>query len=162
MTSLTPSQKLTIVKAVDTLTGKPTYKMTVPIKQHRSNLLDWIKRTPKPTHKTFIIRQAFTGNVMRISALAGLLPAETTEDGTVMFLGATEHLPTMIQILAIAIQNDRYEPDEKLVQFIEDNFDNEDMALALNAAIGSTDMQSFSISTILIKSTVKILAPMDL
>jgi hypothetical protein len=162
-----------IQSVVDSLTGKMTYEFTVPIrvvqpvKQPKRAFWDWVRRKPKPDaveperERSFKIYQCIVANQYRIAAKALSLPVDLYENDEEdrMLSYVPEHLPTMIYIIAAAVQNNHLEPDPELIQFFERNLDNTDIEQLLAASLQATNMQSFLISIVYMNGMANILKP---
>lgn len=160
-----------IQAVVDALTGKVIYEFTIrvnyiePISQPKRSFLDKILRRPAPTdpeperERLFQIRPCVVTNQYRISAKALSLPVDLFEEQEKMLAYVPEHLPTMVYIIAAAVQNNHLEPDLDLITFFERNLDNLDIADLLVASLQGTNMQSFLTSIVLMNGMAKILEP---
>jgi hypothetical protein len=161
--------KQIISAVVDTLTGKVLYEFTikvrrvVPVEQPKRSLWDKIMRKPvlipsePETERTFQIWPAVAVNQYRIAGAAVKLPVDLFEDPTKMLAYVPEHLPTMIYIIAAAIQNDYCEPEKEQITFLEKNMDNLDIAQALAASLQGANMQAFTTSILLMQGEAMIL-----
>ena len=152
-----------------TLTGKPRAEVTIPIaprpvprwKKYCYRLLR--KRIPQTSqkHRKFLIYPCKVGNMYRIAGRAALLPEEM-RDGTLsaaILPLINLHLKDMVYIIAAGIQNNHQEPEPDLMEFIEENFDAEDLYQTLFPVLENMGMQSFLNSIVLAKGTVNILRP---
>lgn len=154
-----------ISSAVDALTGKQIYSFTIKNKHPqtiRRKFFDWLLRKPivQPTlERTFDIYPTVVANQYRIAAKALSLPKDLFDDATLMLAYVPVHLATMVYIIASAIQNTYEEPEAELIEYIERNADNIDIAQALGASLQATNMQSFSISIVLMNGTATFLNP---
>lgn len=151
-----------ISAVVDALTGKVIYKFSVPVRYiPERSLFDRLLRKPNNQEKErhFEIWPCVVANQYRIAGKAITLPTELYEDSTKMLLHVNDHLPTMVYIIAAAIQNDHLEPAADLIQFIERNFDNEDIYQALLASLQGQNLQSFLNSIVLMNAQAEILDP---
>lgn len=151
----------------ETLTEKPRYQFTVPIREPKKpvrTLWDWVMRKPVPVidvSRTFTVFPPVVNNMYRIAARSANLPTEVTK-GTVaktVLPLILAHKDDIVYIIAAGIQNTKREPDLELIEFIEDNFDAEDLFNCLQAVLGGEWMQHFFNSIALAKGTVKILTP---
>lgn len=161
-----------ILKSVtDTLTGKKIHEITVRIRVPekapvaKRSLLDRLLRRPKPapvepeTHRTFEIWPCVVKNQYRIAGNAAMLIDGLHDDHSENIQFIEENLPIVAYIVAAAIQNNHLEPEPSLIEFIENNFDGDDLYLALRASFDNYCMQSFSNSIVLLKGTVTVLKP---
>ncbi|WPU91792.1 hypothetical protein SNE25_20965 [Mucilaginibacter sabulilitoris] len=159
-----------ISKAVDVLTAKELYRFTIPVryvepvaappKLTRWEKLRGVKPEPIPepeTERSFEIWPAVVVNQYRIAGAAVTLPTDLFEDATKMMAYIPEHLPTMIYIIASAVQNNYLEPDPELIKFFERNLDNYDIEDILAASLQAVNMQSFMTSIVLMNGVAKIL-----
>lgn len=158
-------EKDIISSAVDALTGKMIYSFTLRNKlpkQVKRTIRDWLMRRPivEPVlDRKFDIYPAVVANQYRIAAKALSLPKDLFDDATMMLAYVPDHLPTMVYIIASAIQNTYEEPAAELIEYLERNADNIDIAQALGASLQATNMQSFSISIVLMNGMATFLKP---
>lgn len=153
----------------DTLTGKPVYKLTVPVKwlpltpKPKRSFWDWLTRKPLPeqpeveTERTLIFAPCVVANQYRVAGAAAQLPEELFEDQSYNLRLLSEHQPTIVYIIAAAIQNNHLEPEQELITFIERNLDGLDLVNALVASFQSLNMEAFTNSIVLMRGTVTIL-----
>lgn len=156
---------------VDALTGKVLYEFTIqvrhiePVIQPKQKLWDRIGRKSvvaviePETERSFTIWPCVVSNQYRIAARANSLPKDLFDDDTKMFGYVQEHLPTMVYIIAAAVQNNYLEPDPDLITFFERNLDNLDIVQILAASLQGANMQSFLTSIVLMSGEAKILKP---
>jgi hypothetical protein len=161
--------KQIISAVVDTLTGKVLYEFTIkvrrvePVDLPKRSLWDKLIRKPNvilpepEKARTFQIWPAVVINQYRIAGAALKLPVDLFEDPTKMLAYIPEHLPTMVYIIAAAIQNDYREPEKELITFLEKNMDNLDIAQALAASLQGANMQAFTTSILLMQGEAMIL-----
>lgn len=163
----------------DTLTEKPRYQFTVAIREPKipapyvaPKLTFWDKVTRKPIPitpepepieytRTFTVYPPVVNNMYRIAGRSANLPQEVIK-GTVAEIVLPlilNHKDDIVYIIAAGIQNTKREPDLELIDFIQDNFDSEDLFNCLQAVLGGEWMQHFFNSIALAKGTVKILTP---
>jgi hypothetical protein len=160
-----------ILKSVtDALTGKVLHKITVPVKWlPPPKTISWwrkiiqksVIKLPVETHRTFEIWPCVVGNQYRIAGHASLLKALTDDHRDNIAL-ICENQPIVVYIVASAIQNNHLEPDQELIEFIQNNFDKDDLYTALKASFSNLGMESFSSSISLLKGTAAILTPTEL
>lgn len=161
-----------ILKSItDTLTGKKVHEITVKVRvvekpaPVRYNLWDKLMGKPRPilpepeTHRTFEIWPCVVTNQYRIAGNAALLIDGLHEDHSENIKFINSNQPIVAYIVASAIQNNHLEPESSLVEFIENNFDGEDLYTALKASFDNLGMQAFSNSIVLLKGTVEVLKP---
>lgn len=156
----------------NTFTEKAKFTITVPVSwlpdraPVKRTIIDRIfkgraKEEPEiETERTFTISPCKVANMYRIAGASVGLPDEIKKGGlaeAVMPL-ITDHLPTITYLVAAGIQNDHNEPDPDLIQFIERNFDCEDLYSCLSPILENLGMQSFLNTIVLAKGTVKILS----
>ena len=148
-----------ITAAVDALTGKTIYEFdVVNLNPSKRTLLDKLLRKPlAPQSRHFVIKPTVVGVQERIAASALSLPTDLFEDQSKMLAYVPEHLPTMIYIIACAIENREEEPDSELLHYLKWNLDNPDVLQILAASLQSANMQSFLISITLMNGLAKIL-----
>lgn len=160
-----------LTSIVDTLTGKPVYRLTIPIKwlpdppKVKRSLWDWLTRKPMPvlpdleTYRTLEFWPCVVGNQYRVAGRAVLLPKEIFEDQSYNIDLIREHQPNIVYMVAAALQNNHLEPDPELITFIERNLDGIDLINTLIASFQALNMQSFTNSIVLMKGAVSILKP---
>ncbi|WP_124558696.1 hypothetical protein [Pedobacter sp. KBW01] len=161
-------EKEILQNIADTLIEKSVYTLKVPIKEPlpatKRTLIDKVLRRPivqPETVREFKINPCLVGNMYRIAGRAVKLPDEILESSMAASLLPiiNEHLSDLVYIVAAGIQNTKREPDPELIEFIEDNFEAEDLYEALLPILENLGMQSFLNSIALAKGTVKILKP---
>jgi hypothetical protein len=158
---------------VNTFTEKPKLTFTVPVswvppvEPVKRSLFDKVFRGKAiqlpsvETERTFTIYPCKVANMWRLAGAASELPEEIRE-GTlaeIVLPLINDHLTTIVYIVAAGIQNNHEEPSPDLIQFIERNFDSEDLYTALFPVLENIRMQSFLNSIVLAKGTVNILKP---
>ena len=148
-----------ITAAVDALTGKTIYEFDVVNRNpKRLTVLDKLLRKPlQPDKRHFIIKPTVVANQYRIASKSLSLPVDLFEDQSKMLAYVPQHLPTMIYIIACAIENREEEPDSELLHYLKWNLDNPDVLQILAASLQSANMQSFLISITLMNGLAKIL-----
>lgn len=163
-------EKFILKSITDTLTGKKVHQITVPIR-----VIDpvapikhtwWdrvIRRKPVPIHpepitsRYFEIWPCIVKNQYRIAGNAALLIDGLNDNHSDNIQFIQENQRIVAYIVAAAIQNNKFEPEPELIEFIEDNFDGEDLYTALRASFDNLGMQAFSNSIVLLKGTVTVL-----
>jgi hypothetical protein len=178
-TEITPEQELQALANIGRVVADEPYTFTVSVKwQPEPQAIKILKRTffdkllnktPPAEHRinepeqerTFKVYPCVVGNMYRIASRAATLPGEILngEAATILLPLIPEHLPTMIYIIAAAIQNNHFEPDAALIQFIERNFTQDDVFEALYASLEGMGLNVFYNSIALVKGTVKIIQP---
>ena len=155
----------------DTLTGKKIHQITVKIRVPempipiKYTLWDWIMRRERPIqpepelYRTFDIWPCVVRNQYRIAGNAAMLLDGLSDVHSENIKFINDNQPIVAYVVAAAIQNNKFEPEPELVEFIEDNFDGEDLYIALRASFDNFGMQAFSNSIVLLKGTVTILKP---
>ncbi|RZJ90977.1 MAG: hypothetical protein EOO20_06605 [Chryseobacterium sp.] len=161
-------EKEILSSVTETLIDKPAYTVTVQIKEPKTlpkrSLLDKLLRRPVPVQeleRSFVINPCVVGNMYRIAGRAVKLP-DTILNGSMsesMIPVINDHLDDVVYIVAAGIQNSKREPDAELIEFINDNFEAEDLYNTLLPILENLGMQSFLNSIALAKGTVKILQP---
>lgn len=158
-----------ISAAVDTLTNKMVYSFTLVNKTpEKVKRTFWERLMRKPVKevelsRSFNIYPCVVVNQYRIAAKAQSLPLELFEEQSLMLSLVPEHLPTIVYIIAAAIQNNKHEPEKSLITYIEDNIDNEEILDVLSASLQQANMQSFMNSIVLMNGVAKVLktSPID-
>jgi hypothetical protein len=106
-----------------------------------------------PKEQTFVIKPVCAGNLMRISELLldidiDLESESGWKDGLKTL---AKHTPAIIEMLAIAIHNERTEPPKKLVEYLFANTDTNTMMAGLLTVIKQLNVTSFTITIALLK-----------
>lgn len=146
-----PTPEKVLANAADTLTGKAV-KFEMDLKP-KTRLAAWLQQKKlSPAKAVYQISPATYGTLIRISKLLLDVEVKQTDSKGVADMAyrlAAEHGETMIRILAIAIQNTREEPSEKLVARLLDNVTPEEAVKLFGIVIGQMDLKNF-ISTIIL------------
>ena len=178
-TEITPEQELEALSNIGKVLADDPYTFTVSVKWQpappatkpaKQILLDKILNRKSPAddrinepeqERTFKVYPCVVGNMYRIASRAATLPGEILngQAATILLPLIPDHLPTMIYIIAAAIQNNHLEPDVALIQFIERNFTQDDVFEALYASLEGMGLNVFYNSIALVKGTVKIIQP---
>lgn len=147
--------------AGETLIGKESFSITIPIDQPKRSFIDWLKRKPIIKDRTFTINACKVGNMFRIASKALTLPDQLSKGdwSQVLLPLFQEHLTTIVYIVASAIQNNKDEPAKELISFINDNFDHEDLYTCMAHSLDNVGMDSFLSSIVLVRGTVPVLKP---
>ncbi|MBF9252487.1 hypothetical protein I2I11_04205 [Pontibacter sp. 172403-2] len=157
-------QEEEIIKGVaETITEKP--KLTVTIDVKRRTWLDRLLRRPKA--RVFVVKPTTVATMLIISGHAGLMDsgllqaALQSEKNRIPAMLAAIHanLKDVIFGVATIIQNNGEEPAAKLLQWLSKNTDALDLAEIIVPVLGSTYMQVFLNSIVLVKGTESILKP---
>lgn len=142
----------------DTVTNKPLKEWTVKVKEY--NWLD--KLLKKPTERHFIINRCTVRNMVRCSGVAEKLPELKEQTGNLMWVVfplIKNHMADVVYLIACGIQNNHKEPKKELINFIYDNFEDDDLYDCAVTILGNIGLQSFYETTSLIKGTSVVLAP---
>lgn len=137
----------------DTITGKPYQFEIIILPQNRFH--KWLQRIGwMPTKKEFSITPIVFGNLVRISKLLlsidpGLIKGKNFLDISHHVVAA--HADTIVTILAIAIQNNKYEPSSDLIKLIKYNLAAEEMYQLLAYVLDKMDLKNFISSIISIR-----------
>ena len=143
-------------KVADSVTNEPV-KITVDIKPQ-----GWVDRVLKKLGlirpvKTFFITQVTLGNLIRISKLLRSI------DGSIfnfknnenilenVYYAMEKHTTSLSTIIAISLYNKKDMPDKSLVDFVETNFNSENMLSVVSVVIKQMDVTSFMTTIISIK-----------
>lgn len=166
-----------ISAAVDALTGKMIYSFTLVnkcpeyppvIPDPKRTIWDKLFRRPivkavqlpqPDLERTFEIWPCVAANQLRIAAKALSLPVDLFDKQAKMLAYIPEHLPTMIYIIAAAVQNNFKEPEQELITYIERNIDNLDIMHVLGASLQNTNMEAFTHSIVLMSGPARIVQP---
>jgi hypothetical protein len=143
----------------DTFTDKPKHEFTVPITN-----FTWLDRVLFRKKRKFVIYPCVVANSVRIAGRVVLLPDELkgAEVGTDITKIIHEHSADIVYIVACAIQNNRREPKQWLIDFISNNLSNEDLYLPLYYSIDAVGMQSFLNTIVLVRNiTILKTSPLD-
>jgi hypothetical protein len=163
----------------EVLTEKPRYQFKIPIREPKiqapyiaPNRSFWDKITRKPIAnvpdpepieyvRNFVVYPPVVNNMYRIAGRSANLPVEVLKGkvAEIVLPLILTYKDDIVYIIAAGIQNTKREPDRELIEFIEDNFDGEDLFNCLQAVLGGEWMQHFFNSIALAKGTIKILDP---
>jgi hypothetical protein len=146
----------------DVITDKP-YSFIVqinnPVRPKRTLLQILKKESPDiETEREIIIRPSVVGTMFRIAGASAKLP-DLDNLKTVGLDLIPKYMPDILYIVAAAIQNNDSEPDKKLIKFIEQNFTQNQIFLALYKSIEGVGLQSFINSIVLASATTEVLRP---
>lgn len=156
-----------ISASVDTFLEKPQF-LTVRIKKPKKQTL-WHKilRLKPETERIFTIHPCVAANMGRIAGVAVLMKNKLSGESPqeVLLPLLKDNRKDVIYSIAAGIQNDRLEPDPKLIYFLEDNLNAFDMEKALEIILDAKWLTSFFNSIVLITGSVSILrketSPLD-
>lgn len=144
---------------------KPEYSLTVPVTwnpKKKWSFLNWLLRKPTPSaasERTFTFKLSVAANMTRIAKVAMNLPKElfgnTAEE---MLMDKIQDCSKdMVYIIAAGIQNTSAEPDSKLIEFIEKNFDSQSLHQGFQIAIAQLGLEYFMASIAILRGTTSIL-----
>lgn len=116
----------------------------------------------KRTKKTFFVRPATPGTMIRISKLLLRIPADVYKGGD-SFIGANykiyaEYGETVAEVIAIALKNARQVPTKKEIQFLLDNLTAKELMTLVSIVLKQLDVMNFMSSIISIRG-VSLLNP---
>lgn len=121
-----------------------------------------INLTPKA--RSFKLRPLLVANMYKVASRASKLPnqIEVVEGGDLY--AATmpviaSHFHDILYIVAICLQNDRNEPTQKTIDFIKFNFTTPEIVDVLMACLGTSKIENFMHTIVLVKGTSQILKP---
>lgn len=141
--------------AAEAFTEKPSLEIEVKIEpENRWHKLLMLLRI-KPKTIKYELRPTLVGNRVRIASRAVLFPKDTFKSVNVMkelWALSKERNEDLIYIAAVALQNDRNEPSEFLLEELR-WVDDKVLFGILDKALSQIDLQSFMKSTILIVGT---------
>ncbi len=146
--------KKTLEQVVDaTIQRALTIEITILPK---NRLHAWLQRKRiLPVKKTYEIRPIVLGNLLRISSLLLSIDPKFLKGGNgLLDTGhqlASYHTDTLIQVLAIAIQNNRAEPSGSLMSLIKYNLSPREMHQLLGIVLEQMDLTNFITSIISIR-----------
>lgn len=145
-------EKDILSSAVDTITRKP---VTIEVSVKPNGKLDKILMSLglKKRVLSYVISPLLVGNRKRVSIRSQRIPDDFLKDGLVKALLDPSFIDDCIYAVAIGIQNNRNEPSEKLLKFVEFQFDDTDLYNVLDAIFGRIDLQAFTKSIILMKGS---------
>ncbi|WP_256013108.1 hypothetical protein [Desertivirga xinjiangensis] len=108
-------------------------------------------RLKKKQIMSYELRPILVGNRYKIACKALNIPSSILESGimTAIMKGSHDHTDDFIYIAAVAIQNDRNEPSKELLEELR-WVDDKTLAVLLDKALSTIDVQAFMKSIILI------------
>lgn len=143
----------TLSKVADTITSKPASFEIIFIPQNK--LHAWlIKKKILPGKKTFEIKPIVLGNLLRISKLLLTIQGSKGSDKSLLdqaYNLVRDHTETVVEIIAIAIQNNKYEPAAKLKRQIAENLTPKEVLHLVSAVLQQLDLTNFISSIISIR-----------
>lgn len=137
---------------IDQLTDKSKFiSVSVNPKSKLHQLL--MKLKILPTERVFELRPIVVGNMYRMSAKVIQIPDNIMEHGVLnaLMTGSYEHIDKLIYIIAVGIQNNSEEPNERLLNLIRNEFTAKDVKAAFNAIMFQLNLSDFIQSITLIK-----------
>lgn len=157
------NEKELLQGVAETLTEKPKAEITIEAKNPR--WYDWLLRRPKK--RLFVIKPTVVASMIDLSGMAGLMDsglmeAATSQKGNrvpAILAAINANLKDVVVAVAIIIQNNGERPDPKLVRWLTKNTDAFDLADIIVPVLGSTYMQAFLNSIVLVKGTENVLKP---
>lgn len=156
--------KDTTIEALEgeAITDKPIKEFTVQVLNE-----SWYRRLPfikKEKERTFTIHKCRVCNMYRAATMANKLPEINGEVNTqeelnyLAFPLIEKHKDDLVYLVACLIQNNDKEPKKSLIKFINTNFTSETLLECIIETLPQIGLQSFILSTLLIKGTSAILA----
>jgi hypothetical protein len=147
--------------AAQAMAGKDPFKITISIAEPNRTFWQWLTRQAVVKEKTLVFHPCKVGNMFRIAAKAVTLPKEIThgQQSEVLLPLFAEHLPTIIYIVAAAVQNNKHEPKPELIEFIRDNMDHDDLYTCMLYSLDNVGLDSFLSTIALAKGTIQVLKP---
>lgn len=142
----------TLGRVSDSILQEPV-KITVDVRA-TSVMEKWLMKWGiKPSKRVFAIYPIVFGNLIRISKLVRSINMnlQATNLLDASFEAMSEHGDAMARIIAMAIQQQKQEPSEKMVRFILGNFTAQEMKTVLSVVLRQMDVQSFMMSIISMK-----------
>lgn len=153
-----------ILKGVaETITEKPKLTITIDVKSRT-----WLDRVLfRPKARVFVVKPTTVASMLIVSGKAGLMnagliqAAQLSEENRIPALLAAINANIRDVVFAVAtiIQNNGEEPDKKLLKWLLKHTDALDLAEIIVPVFGSTYMQAFFNSIVLVKGTESVLKP---
>jgi hypothetical protein len=129
--------------------------MTIHVDVNPQSRLDaWlIKKGIKKKKRSFIIRPIYLGSLIRISRILLSIDLSTynAKDLNSNYEMIDRNTGHVARVIAIAIQNNKHEPDVGLMRFILNNFSTADMMSVLTVVVKQMDLLSFMSTIVSIK-----------
>jgi hypothetical protein len=116
----------------------------------------WLQKLRKQTRKTFELKPATLGTLVKISKEMLSIEVEEADKGNFMLLAQklmAAHSSRLARIIALAIANSKEDPPQSLIDFIQYNMSAEKMAIVAAHVLQKMDITSFVSSIISIKGT---------
>ena len=140
--------------AAEALVDKPLGELDIVIKEPSTIEKLKLKITggKKPIRK-FVIERTVLRNCYRIASRAVLIDENIFQADIekAIFEAGFQHYPDLVYIIAAGLQNNSKEPEQELIDFIWDNFTNEQMLYAFDKILSQYNIKDFMQSIILIK-----------
>lgn len=136
----------------ETITDQPLKEWTVPVANY--TWIDKLLRRPKERH--FVLKRCSVRNMLRVAGIAAKLPIiedKTKKLQQVAFPLMKDHIHDIVYLIACGIQNDANEPKKSLIDFIYDNFDDEDLFDCTAILLSNVGLQSFIQTILLVTGT---------
>ncbi len=113
----------------------------------------WLQKLKlKPVKKSFVLKPVVMGNMLRISKLAlSINPDELKRDhgfADVAYQLIGQHSETLLEIIAIAIQNNRQKPSAALIKLLRENLSAAEVSKLISMVLMKLDLKNFIISII--------------
>jgi hypothetical protein len=109
-----------------------------------------------PRKRKFVIEPIKMGSLIRISKLMLSIDMSVFDMRNLLesnYKAIDKHASTMARIVAVAIQNNKHQPSEKLVEFVLNNFTSHELRMVASMVLKQMDVTSFMSSIISIKGT---------
>lgn len=142
----------TLSKTGDVLTQKPV-KIEITVKPKNFLMRFFIRIKIVSNIHVFELKPIVVGNMFRIASKVVQVPDDLLDKSVlhVLMNGVYDHLDKVIYIVACALQNDRNEPKESLLDLIRNEFTAKDLANVLQAVMLQMNAEDFINSIVLIK-----------
>lgn len=136
-------------KAATAVTQEPVSFEIILVPQSRWEA--WLmKKGWKATKKNFKITPIVFGNLLRISNLLLTIDPQKRKDGQgfldISYKLIAAHADTLVEILAIAIQNTKQDPSPQLMTLLRHNLTPKEMITLLGMILEKMDLKNFIIS----------------
>lgn len=146
----------------ETVTDKPKVEITIDAK----NPGFWNRLFKRKLQRTFIVKPTTVSSMYILGGKTVLWQEELFEiikqdpDNLPAIIGLIQaNIRDVIFCTAVIIQNNGEQPARSLVKWLEDNTDALDLAQIIVPVLGSTYLQSFLNSIILLKGTSEVIKP---
>lgn len=107
-----------------------------------------------PKKRVFMLQPITMGSLIRISKLLLKIDMNLYDLNNLLdsnYKAIEAHAPALAEIVAIALQNSRQQPSQKLIAFILNNFTSKEMMGVLGLVVKQMDLSSFMSSIISVK-----------